>query len=123
MGRRRSKVPVDSGAGDAELGGDLSHGVSALAVWAGFLIHLLGNAGLAGVSLGFLPTGAAAGPGGGRQSMVRSDISACSNSAIRYRAGVGRTGSWWLRAAQRSSDPVQPPGVAFDHLEIGGLAK
>jgi hypothetical protein len=75
-------VPVDSGAGDTELGGDLRHGVAALAVWAGLVIHLLGDAAWRGVSLGFCPPVRPRVRAAARPSMVRSDISACSNSAI-----------------------------------------
>ena len=37
-------MPVDGGAGDAELGGNLGHGIAALAAGAGLVVHLLGGA-------------------------------------------------------------------------------
>ena len=76
------EVAVDGGAGDAEFGGDLGDGVAALAVVAEFVIHLPGQCDLARPELRLLPAGASAGSGGARPSRVRSDIRACSNSAI-----------------------------------------
>src|SRR3954451_18510123 len=37
------EVPVDGGPGDAELGGDRRHGVAALAVLAGLVVHVPGQ--------------------------------------------------------------------------------
>ena len=66
LGEQFVKVAVDGGAGDAELGGDLLHGVHPAPVGAGLLVHLLGDLRLARGELGFLPAGAPAGAGGGQ---------------------------------------------------------
>src|SRR5699024_1920956 len=56
-----AQVAVDGGAGDAELGRDLVHGVAAPAVVAGFFVHLAGQFHLSWPEFGFLSAGAAAG--------------------------------------------------------------
>jgi hypothetical protein len=61
---------------------DLLHGIAPLAVLAGLVVHLLGEPDLLRPELRLLPAGPAARPAAARASMVRSDISACSNQAI-----------------------------------------
>lgn len=74
-------MPVDGGAGDAELFGDLLDGVAAFAVVVAFVVHLSGELHLPGAELGFLAAGATAGAGGSRPSRARS------NSAMVPRIG------------------------------------
>lgn len=61
-----AQVPVDGGAGDAELGGDLRNGVAAFAVLAALVVHLPGKLDLTRSQLRFLPAGAPARAGGGQ---------------------------------------------------------
>jgi len=55
-----AEVAVDRGAGDAEFVGDLLDGVCALAVGAGLVVHLPGEADLARSEFGFLSAGTSA---------------------------------------------------------------
>jgi hypothetical protein len=57
-------VSIDRRSADAELGGDLPDGVSALAVVACFVVHLARERDLSGAKLGFLAAGAPAGARG-----------------------------------------------------------
>jgi len=57
-----AQVPVHGGALDAELVGDLLHGVAALAVFAGLLVHLPAPLDLVALQLLLPASGPAAGP-------------------------------------------------------------
>lgn len=76
------EVAVDRRAAHTELGGDLRDGVPTLAVRPRFVIHLSREFHLPWSELRLLSAGAAARRAAARPSIVRSDINACSNSAI-----------------------------------------
>ncbi len=59
-------MTVDRGPADTELRRDLRDGVRPVPVWAGFLVHPLGEFHLPRSELGFLPAGASPGAGSGQ---------------------------------------------------------
>jgi len=75
-------MTVDGGAGDPEFLGDLGRRVFPFAFPVKLVIHLPGKADLARPEFGFLSPGAAPSTGCGRPVAGRSDIRACSDSAI-----------------------------------------
>jgi hypothetical protein len=75
-------VAVDGGSGNTELGGDLGDGVLTLAVGANFVVHPPGQLHLPDPSFGFCPSVRPRALAAASPSIVRSDINACSNSAI-----------------------------------------
>jgi hypothetical protein len=105
-------VSVDGGAGDAELLGDLLDGVLAFAVVAGFLIHLPGELYLTRAQFRLCPPVRPRARAAASPSIVRSDIRACSNSAI-------------APMIEKNSLPTAVEGTGTDALralERGGVA-
>jgi hypothetical protein len=75
-------VAVDRGSTDAKLGGDLRDRIPALCRSGRLVVHVARKLDLPGAGLRLLPARATARPRSASPSIVRSDISAYSNSAI-----------------------------------------